>query len=324
MSGGGSSQPSTTTSTQTSEPPAYVRPYLATTADQARRMYEQGPNQYYGGETVTPFSSQTQQALDLTQQRALNGSPVSNAAEGFAQRTLSGAPTSQFGGAQNPWATQANPFGGGSNPYLDNAFNKSADAVQNRLNTGFASSGRNLEAARPLAAQELNDLASNIYGGDYQNERNRQAQFAGQLNSIGAQGYENERSRMAGDISQQRGLQGQLAALSPVLAGQDYADIQALQGVGSQYEDLRSRQNADAISRWDYSQNAPGIALDQYIARLNNQPGGSQSVTTPYFTNQGASILGGASAGYGLGSQFGGNGGIYGTILGGILGGYGR
>jgi hypothetical protein len=308
MSGG--SKPSSTTTTQTNEPPSYVQPFLQGAASEANRMYLDYKNwpQYYAGETVTPFSSQTQQALDLTQQRALSGSPVSTAAKGYVANTLNTAPTSKFGGAT--------PFGNVNNPYLDAQFNRAADQVQNRIQTGFAGDGRNIEAGRPVAALELNDLASNIYGGAYENERNR-----------GLSAYEGERNRMASDLSQQRGMQLSAAGLAPQLAAQDYADLGALQGVGGAYDDLRSRQIADDVSRHDFAQNSWGTALDQYIARLNNQPGGSSSSTTPYFTNRGAGILGGASMGYGLGSQFGQNmgGGYWGMVgagLGGLLGGY--
>lgn len=277
--GGG---PKSTTSTQTSEPPAYVKPYLQDAAQQSQQLYNQGPATYYPGQTVTPFSNQTQQALDLTQQRATQGSGVNRAAQGYVTNTLNATPTSQFGGA--------------SNPYLDATFNRGFDQVQNRIQSDFSGAGRNIEAARPLAAQEGNDLAARIYGGAYENERNR----------------------MAGDISQQRGIQASLASAAPGLAATDYADLAALQGVGGQYDDLRSRQIADDVSRYDFAQNAPGLALDQYIARLNNQPGGSASSTTPYFQNRAAGGLGGAALGYGLGSQFGYGG--WGALAGGLLG----
>jgi hypothetical protein len=282
---GGSSGSGGSTSTVVQQPPAYVLPYLQQSALESQRLYGQGPAQYYPGRTVTPFSSQTQQALDLTQQRATAGSPVTRAAQGYTTGLLNNAPTSQFGGA--------------SNPYLDATFNRAADRVQNRLQTSFAGTGRNIKEARPLAAQEMNDLATGIYGG----------------------AYESERSRMASDLAQQRGLQFSAAQLAPNLAAQDYADLSALQGVGAQYEDLDSRQLADSVARHDYAQSAPGLALDQYIARLNNQPGGSTSSTVPYHTNRGASMLGGAALGYGLGSQFGYGG--WGAAAGGLLGAFG-
>jgi hypothetical protein len=283
MSGGGSSQPSTTT--QTSEPPAYIRPYLEYGAQQSRALYERGGPQYYPGNTVVPFAPQTEQALGLAQQRATSGSPVNQAAQNYATRTLNATPTSQFGNAQNP--------------YLDALFNRGADQVQNRIQSGFAGSGRDIEAGRPVAAQELNDLATGIYGGAYENERNRQFE----------------------DLQSQQARQLGLAGLAPSLANQDYVDINALQGVGGQVEDLAGRLMEDQAARWDFSQNAPQVNLDNYLARIGNSFSG-QSVTsqTPTYRNRTSGALGGALGGASVGSSFGPWGALIGAAAGGLLG----
>lgn len=218
----------------------------------------------YPGATVVPFSPQTQAALDLTQQRALSGSPVNQAAQDYATQTLSSAPSSQFGNAVNPHA--ANTFADDGNPSLDYYFNRAADSTQNRLATTFAGAGRNIGASRAPMAEELGDLASNIYGGAYENERNRQLQAAMQSQQIGASGYEAERNRMAQDLQAQAGRQFGVAGLAPSLAGQDYADLEALYGVGGRYEDLNARQMEDAAARWDFEQNADQISLDSNAA----------------------------------------------------------
>lgn len=285
MSGGGGSKTQTVTQNTQTNPPDYVQPYLQQTAGQAANLYAQGPQQYYPGSTVVPFSGQTQQALDLTQQRALNGSPVTDAAQNFATSTLNKTPTSQFGNVNNP--------------YLDSTFNKAADQVQNRLNTGFAGSGRNLEAARPAAAQEMGDLANQIYGGAYQNERNLMAQ----------------------DLNAQRQQQSYLTSLSPQLAQQDYYDLGQLGQVGASYDDLANRNLQDQVARWDYNQQAPGLALDQYIARLNNQSGSSVSTSTPVYTNTLGNVLGGYQLGSSIGGSFGNNGSGWGGLIGAAAGG---
>lgn len=264
MSGGGSS-PSNTTSTQRTEPPDYVKPYLQQAATESQRLYGAGPNQYYPGQTVTPFSSETEQALQMATQRATNGSPIDKAAQGYTADVLNGKYLN-------------------SNPYIDATFNKAALGTQNQLASEFARSGRNLDASFAPRADQLNNLATSIYGGNYANERALQNSVLGQANSI---------------------------------ANQDYQNIGQLAQVGQQREDLSSRNIADQVARYDYAQNAPGIALDQYIARLNNQPGGSSSVTTPYFRNRGASALGGAAVGYGL------FGNTLGALGGGLLGAFG-
>jgi hypothetical protein len=190
-----SSSPQTTTTT--SEPPAYLRPYLETGAQRANELYN---NQ---GAPVTPFSSQTEQALRMAEMRALGGSPVNRVAQDYATRTLSGG----FMGA---------------NPWLDQAFNRASGAVTNQVQSNFGTSGRNPRGidAAGFAQEGYNDLAAQIYGGDYQAERARQQQlvpFAGQL------------------------------------ASQDYADIGQLAGVGAQREALQreyDNQSGNALDAY--------------------------------------------------------------------------
>jgi hypothetical protein len=294
-------------------------------AGQARSLYETGGPQYYGGNTVVPFSQQSEQALGLTEQRALNGSPVTNAAQDYATNTLSTDPTSQFGGASNPYASSANPYGSVTNPYLDATFNKAADSVQQRLGSQFAGSGRNVDASRAVNADELNNLANTVYGGAYENERNRGLSYDQQQLGIGASGYESERDRMAQDLDRQRSMQFGVAGLAPQLANQDYTDLQALQGVGGQVEDLTGRLMEDQAARWDFSQNAPQTNLDNYLARITGSyPGGTSSNTTPTYRNRTAGAAGGAMAGAQLGSQvYPGWGTAIGAVAGGLLGGWG-
>lgn len=142
MAGGGGND------TQRTEPPTYQLPSLQAGLQQAGNIYNQGPK-------VVPFSPQTEQALQLTQQRALAGSPLTGAAQDYTQKTLNGGFL-------------------GSNPYLDATFNKAALSTQNQLASEFARSGRNVGASEPIRSQQLNDLATGIYGGAYDAERNRQ------------------------------------------------------------------------------------------------------------------------------------------------------
>jgi hypothetical protein len=318
----GSSQPTHTT--QTTEPPAFIRPFMQYGAQQARALYETGGPQYYQGNTVVPFADQTERALLGTEQRALQGSPVTNAAQQYATNTLTNTPSSQFGTASNPYASSENPYGSVNNPYLDATFNKAADSMQNRLESQFAGAGRNVMASRPANADYLSDLATNIYGGAYENERNRGLSYDQQQLGIGAQGYEAERDRMAQDIDRQRSTQYAVAGMAPMLANQDYVDLQALQGVGGQVEDLTGRLMEDQAARWDFSQNAPQMNLDNYIARITGAyPGQNATQTTPVHRNRTAGAAGGAMAGAQMGSYFGPWGTAIGAIGGGLLGGWG-
>jgi len=62
------------TTTTTSDPWSGQQPYLQDLFTQAQGLFNQGPQQYYPGQTVAPFSPQTQMGMDLMTQRALGGS----------------------------------------------------------------------------------------------------------------------------------------------------------------------------------------------------------------------------------------------------------
>lgn len=167
--------------TTTTEPPAYARPYLEQGLQRADQMYQSGHENYAIG-----FSPESEHAMALATGRAMRGSPVNQAAQNYATQTLNGGFM-------------------GKNPYLDATFNKAAGAVTNQVQSNFGVSGRNPRGidAAGFAQEGYNDLANQIYGGDYQAERARQQQlvpFAGQL------------------------------------ASQDYADIGQLANVGAQRE----------------------------------------------------------------------------------------
>jgi hypothetical protein len=180
------------TQTTVAEPPKYLIPHLNHVAFQANELYGQG------GTPVPAFSGQTQQALNMAEQRALAGSPVSGAAQNYATQTLNGGFM-------------------GKNPWLDQAMSKASGAVTNQVQSNFGTSGRNPRGidAAGFAQEGYNDLAAQIYGGDYQAERGRMQQmvpFAGQL------------------------------------ANQDYADIGQLSQVGATYDD-QAREQAGAPGR---------------------------------------------------------------------------
>lgn len=164
------------------EPSTVQAPYLRDAFASAQNLY----NQNGRAAPVVPFSPQTETALGLQEQRALSGSPVTNAAQQYATQSLQGGFM-------------------GSNPYLDSTFNKAALATQNQLASEFARSGRNVDASEGLRSQQLNDLATGIYGGAYDAERNR--------------------------------MQG-ILPFANSLANQDYQDINALRDVGGQVEGL--------------------------------------------------------------------------------------
>jgi len=260
------------TQTTTTLPPAYQLPYLQYGLGQAKSLYDRGSQ-------IVPFSPYSEQALQATAQRAQNGSPLVGAAQDYAQKSLAGG------------------FLGG-NPYLDQTFEQARLATQNGLASEFGRSGRNVDQSAGLRSQQLNNLATQIYGGAYNTERQLQ--------------------------------QGVLGSVLP-LANQDYVDYGQLRGVGSDVEGLAR----------EYQQ-APGLALDQYLGRVGQTSSPSYGTeSTPLYRNSAGSALAGALLGSQLGNSFssgsaGANekqsgaasksnpyGSLFGGLLGGIAGWYG-
>lgn len=177
MSKGGKSQ------TQTTAPPAYQLPYLQRGLASAENLYNQS------GYNVAPFSQDQNQAFQMVRNRATQGDPTIGAASNYVQNTLNGGFM-------------------GSNPYADATFNRMAQATQGQLASQFAGSGRNVDQSQGLRAQQLNDLATQFYGGQYDAERNR--------------------------------MQGVLP-YAQQLGNQGYTDAQALMGIGNQQQEFAQR-----------------------------------------------------------------------------------
>lgn len=80
----------------------------------------------------------------------------------------------------------------GSNPYLDDTFDRAAGATRNALDSQFAKAGRyGSDAHANVMADQYNDLATNIYGGAYDTERAYMNQAATMLPAIYGQGISN-------------------------------------------------------------------------------------------------------------------------------------
>lgn len=273
----GTSTSSGGTQTQQITPPAYQMPYLQEGLGAARGLFQEGGPQQYQGNTVVPFSPQSEQAMQGIEQRATQGSGVTNAAKNYVTNELMGGSLDQ------------------GNPYLANAVSKAGGAAYQDVTSRFARSGRNVNAAAPVVGDMLANISSQIYGGAYDADRNRQ--------------------------------QAALAYASPLAEG-DYRDLSALQGVGQQVEGKAGEVVGDNISRWNYDQQRPGNNLNDYLARISGGVGQTSTTQLPdVYRNRTAGGLGGGLAGGQLGSQlsglFGENSGAWGAGLGALLGAFG-
>jgi len=237
--GGGGGQ---TTQTTKSDPWEPLQGYYKQALGDYSKEYEAGMPSLYPGLTIAQRSNPTMLAEELTLGRALSGSPVTDNANKLATDTLSG-------GYLN------------NNPYLDATFDKAAGQVQNRVDSMFSRSGRTGSGSHAgVATDKLNDLATNIYGGNYANERNNQMQ---------------------------------MMSMAPTIANQDYNDIGKIAAVGSQRDGFNQNMLNEAIQRFDYQQNGNRTNAKDFIAMLNSINGGTQTSTAPKGGNGLASTLGG-------------------------------
>lgn len=162
-----SSGPSNVTSTTTSEPPAFLQGPLRSATQQAQGGLQNLFNQGQG-------AGQTGAGLEALFQRGQAGSPLLNQAQQTTQQTLAGDFLSPD-----------------SNPFLQSTFNRAADLTRGRLDTEFSGAGRNLGASQPARSEELQTLASNIFGGNFQQERDRQVTAAGQAAPLAGADFQN-------------------------------------------------------------------------------------------------------------------------------------
>jgi hypothetical protein len=238
MSGGGGSQ-TTQNTIQKADPWSGVQPYLkGGLADLSKWYSSSAGRSYFPGSTVVPFSPFTEQALGATAQRAMDGSPVTAAAKNNITSTLNG----DF-------------LDPSSNPWLSSTYDLAAGKVRAGLDSQFNSSGGYGGSLHQGAmADNLGDLATKIYGGNYAQERSNQ-------------------------------MQANLFA--PSLANQDYFDMGQLANVGQAYEGQAKNYLDDSMARYNFAQNEPFNRLQQFFSIANPVAGqgGTTSSTTTQPTN---------------------------------------
>src|SRR5690348_11608047 len=273
--GGGT--PSNTTTTSVQQLPAWLNNANEYGASQAQNLYNQGGATYYPGNTVAPFSPMQEQYFSGVENLAQNGTPVENSATNQLTQTLNGA--------------YLNPS---SNPYLQDTFNSAANAVQQRLGSEYASQGRNPSMSLGAQADEMNQLATQIYGGNYANERENQMKAL---------------------------------AYSPATDNMGLVGLNALNSAGQQLQGQSQNMMDANQDLYDYYANLPYTNLSNFMNTVNSLSHGSSSSATgpgPARPSKTATALGGAATGAmtdaEVGSAFPGIGTAAGAIGGGLIG----
>ena len=254
--------------TSTSAPWEQQQPYLLQGFQEAQNLLGQGGPSYFPDSTVAPMGNITRQALNQVRRTAQAGTPVPGAATDQLTQTLQGDYLN-------------------SNPYLDAMYNQAAnrvtehyqEAVAPQIAGNFGLSGRtgsNMAFANAMqnSRQDLGDslaqMAGNIYGQNYQQERGRQMQAAG---------------------------------MAPSIAPLSYYDQSQLLNVGETYDQQAQREIGDQFNRYMFEQERPYDNLGRYMGYLGGNYG--QTQTQPFDST--ARNLGLVGTGLGLFQEYGDN-----------------
>lgn len=220
--GGGSSK---------SRQQTYVDPYqighLRNIYDRAEQLSKQ-PRSFYPEKSYVPYSAETESALSGMYERSRSGSPIVQGAQQYTQDVLAGR--------------YSDPS---SNPYLQATYDAAARTMGRHFKTNvvpgayasaYGRGGSGVEANRFSSAydrlgQNLGELATNIYGGNYQAERGRMEAAAGR---------------------------------APGLADYDYRDLAQMRAVGGEREDLAGRELQDLMARYYFQFDEPRQRLGEY------------------------------------------------------------
>ena len=237
MGGGGGQQNSTTT---TSIDPS-IKPYVTYGLEEAKRLYETGSPQFFPGQTYVSPSAQTQQALQMAQERAMAGSPLTGAAQAETLATIRGR---------------------GVNPFLAGALEQTNRLAGEQYN-------RNIQNLQSSAA------SAGRYGS------NAMGQQAGTAQDIFARALTEQGGQLAYNSAEaERARQMAAVGAAPAMANADYADIQRLLSVGGAREAQSAAELQDAMNRFNFAQNLPQMKLSQYANLYSTAPQGSTTTQT--------------------------------------------
>lgn len=262
------------------EPWEGQKPHLQTVFSEAWKNYQKPP-QYYPGATYTPFSNATNDALNAVEARARGGSSLLDTARSQMEATARG----DF-------------LKPDSNPYLQGQYNAAVRPMVENFQTAIA----------PGIASSA--LTKGRYGSQAYNNQQAQAQDTLGRNlgevatNLWGQNYQNERSRMA-----------TAAAAAPEFAQADYADAAQLANVGAAREGQAGLELQDAINRWNFNEQAPWANLANYQNMIQGNYGQTDTRTQPiYGASGGGNTFGQVVSGLGglglLASGLGGGSGL--------------
>jgi hypothetical protein len=178
--GGGSS-------TTVQEIPAELKPLASAYTSKAVALGKQG-YQPYKGTRFADFNPTQQMGLGMMEGQALDGNSVVNTADSALGQMI----------------------GGQENPYLDAMVDKAQANVMGNANAAAARSGSfGNSGIAEMAARQMGDVATSMYGQAYDADANRRLQAIGMAPQINEAGYQDAQQLLqAGQMRQDQAQQG--------------------------------------------------------------------------------------------------------------------
>ena len=237
MGGGGGTQESKTTT----QIDPNILPYVTYGLEEGKRLYESGTPSFFPGKTYVSPSEATTQALGLAEQRALAGSPLTEAAQQETLATIQGR---------------------GINPFLAGA----AEALYRPTTMAGQEAIRGLQSEASSRGR---------YGSGAMEQLAGKASY-----NIGLGLGDIQRQLMLQSSEAERARQMEATRNAPAMAAQDYADIQRLLTVGGAREQQSMAELQDAINRYNFEQNLPQMKLSQFANLFSSVPQGGTVTST--------------------------------------------
>lgn len=194
----------TVTSTQKTEPWSEQIPYLKQGFSEAQNIYNQGPQQFYGGQTYANPDAATNLGLNRMESMATAGSPILAGAGNEATKVLNGDYLSA------------------GNPYMQGMLNRTAAEIMPRVNAGFANSGGPGGLQTRAATMALADSANTLQYQNYGAERDRMTNTMNNAGNLAQAQYLDPSMLMSvGAAREGQAQQG----IDEAIARHDYAQI---------------------------------------------------------------------------------------------------
>lgn len=224
------SNPSSVTTTTSTEPSEFIKPYYTQAINSAQELYE-NPNapSFFPNNTYVDFAPETNTALQLASARALQGNPLLGSSQQEINKILSG--------------DYLNPT---SNPYAQSVYNQMAGDVTSQVNSQFTNAGRfGSGANQEILARSLGELGNKFYGDQYNQERANMVNATQIAPQLGEMDY-NDIAKLQQIGQEKESLE--MAKLQDAIARYDYDQTQPYQKLNQYLGSLGAAVPSNTLS----------------------------------------------------------------------------